>query len=126
MIWEGFDMEKNGFTLVEVAIAIMIIGLLTGGVLTGKSLIDGAKVTRAVAELKSIETSPRIFKSIYNSLPGDMNDASTKLPGCTSPPCSTNGNGNGIIGPTDWITGQNSALAANSETFTLWHHLAAA
>lgn len=75
--------EQNGFTLVELAIALMVIGLLIGGVLKGQELIKNAKVIQTVKYLHDIDTAVMIFRSTYNGLPGDLKNPN-RIPGCTS------------------------------------------
>ena len=74
-------MEKEpaiqGFTLVEMAIVLSIIGLLIGGVLTGSNLMRAAQLRRIETEKQRIVTAVRVFKSIYSALPGDMPNATS-------------------------------------------------
>lgn len=89
--------SQAGFTLVELAIVMIIIGLLIGGVLKGQELIGNAQVTATVAQLKGIEAATTTFKDTYATIPGDMVTPATRLPNCTVAPCATVGNGNGIL-----------------------------
>jgi prepilin-type N-terminal cleavage/methylation domain-containing protein len=94
--------SRAGFTLVELAIVIIIIGLLIGGVLKGQALITNAQVTTTVAQLKSIEAAVITFKDTYNTIPGDLMNANTKLPNCAVPPCNPaapNGDGRLALAP---------------------------
>jgi prepilin-type N-terminal cleavage/methylation domain-containing protein len=93
-----------GFTLVELAISLMIIGLLLGAVLKGKELIANARVTQTVRQLKSYDTAVTAFRTVYNAWPGDIVDPSTRITDCTTSPCSTSGNGNSMIDVNDEIT----------------------
>jgi prepilin-type N-terminal cleavage/methylation domain-containing protein len=96
--------SQAGFTLVELAIVMIIIGLLIGGVLKGQALIANAQVTSTVAQTKGIEAATTTFKDTYNSLPGDMLTPSTRLPNCTATPCSTAGDGDGNLSNTLTVT----------------------
>jgi prepilin-type N-terminal cleavage/methylation domain-containing protein len=91
---------QAGFTLVELAIVMIIIGLLIAGVLKGQALIQNAQVTATVAQLKAIDAATTTFKDTYNALPGDILSPGTKLPaGCAANAlCNTAGNGDGVIG----------------------------
>ena len=60
---------QAGFTLVELAIVMIIIGLLIAGVLKGQALIGNAKVTAQVAQIKSIDAATSTFKDMYAALP---------------------------------------------------------
>lgn len=62
---------KNGFTLVELSIVLVIIGLLIGGILVGQSLIESAKIQSAVRQIQQYDIAVRTFQSKYGSLPGD-------------------------------------------------------
>lgn len=62
---------KNGFTLVELSIVLVIIGLLIGGLLVGQSLIDSARVNRLVSDLKQYEIATVHFRSKFKKYPGD-------------------------------------------------------
>ena len=117
-------MKKNfsGFTLVEISIVMIIIGLLIGGTFGGMKLVENMQVNKTVQDLKAIEAAGVTFKDTYGRLPGDITNPSTRLPNCTTAPCSTGGNGNRIIGTWYWSSNQ----AATDETFTFWSHLLAA
>lgn len=83
---------QQGFTLVELAIALMIIGLLIGAVLKGQELVQNARDTQWVRQLASYRTATAAFQLQYNALPGDFLRATTRLRNCSSP-CA-NGNNN--------------------------------
>jgi len=128
--------KQQGFTLVELAIVMIIIGLLIGGVLKGQQLIENAKVSAVISEVKSYQVALLSFRSTYGSLPGDMRRAQSRLSGCgpTDNFC-TNGNGNGLIA--DLGTGESSRGKGNSvwwtstlrdweEPIQAWKHMALA
>lgn len=100
----------HGFTLVELSVVLVIIGLILGAVLLGRDLIKAAEIRAAVSELSTIQTAVVMFKDKYKALPGDMNDATAYWPGVTS-----NGNGDGFFGSSD--------VAQDQEGGYLWHHL---
>ena len=83
--------KVRGFTLVEIAIVLVIIGLLLGGVLKGQELINTAKV-RAIADRQSaLKVAWYSFVARYNALPGDFSRAAVYIP------TAINGNGDGEI-----------------------------
>jgi prepilin-type N-terminal cleavage/methylation domain-containing protein len=67
--------KECGFSLVELAIVIVILGLITVGVLGAQSLIESAKRQKFINELSSIETGVRAFKLEYSEIPGDFDEA---------------------------------------------------
>jgi len=86
---------EKGFTLVELAVVMIIIGLLIGGVLKGQELITNARVTTTASQLEAMGAAYNGFRDQFNGLPGDLLAAQTRLPNCAAP-CN-NGDGNGII-----------------------------
>lgn len=66
--------SSEGFLLVEVALALMIIGLLVGGVLKGKDLLDNSRLHATIRNLESYKTAAYLFQSQYGALPGDLED----------------------------------------------------
>ncbi len=73
--------SQAGFTLVELAIVMIIIGLLIGGVLKGQELISNSQVTATIAQVKGTTAATTTFEDMYNGLPGDINGA--RISGCT-------------------------------------------
>ena len=92
--------SQAGFTLVELAIVMIIIGLLIAGVLKGQELIANARVTSTVAQIKGIDAATSTFKDTYAALPGDMTAPTTRLPNCLAAPCGVAGNGDGKLATT--------------------------
>ncbi len=69
---------KKGFTLVELAIVLVIVGLLVAGILSGQSLIHQAQIRNVLAQFREYDTAVLTFKTKYgpNALPGDFDKAS--------------------------------------------------
>lgn len=99
---------RAGFTLIEISIVLVIIGLIVGGVLVGRELITAAERRRLITEKENLQTAVNTFRSKYNCLPGDCGNA-TLFWGidlsCPNTPANTiaktatcNGNNNGMIG----------------------------
>jgi len=84
---------KNGFTLIELSIVLVIIGLIVGGILVGQDLIRVAQLRADVSTLEKFDQAVNTFKSKYNCLPGDCSNFSSFF----STPSPEDGNGNGII-----------------------------
>lgn len=114
--------SEQGFTLVELAIVMVIIGLLIGGILKGQELIANAKISSTVGQLKGLDAAFNTFQDKYSAVPGDMTNPAQRLPDCAAAPCSQAGNGNSRIDGTA-IT---AAPTANSENATSFIHLSAA
>ena len=117
--------SSDGFTLVEISIVMMIIGLLIGGTFGGMKLVEISEVSRTVRDLKAIDSGALTFKDSFGRLPGDIVSPSTRLPNCATGPCSRGGDGNRILGTANvGVSGE--ALTTSSEKFTMWSQLAAA
>lgn len=118
---------QAGFTLVELAIVMIIIGLLIGGVLKGQQLITNAQITATVAQIKAIDAATTSFRDQYAGMAGDITNANVRLANCTIAPCYTAlvGDGDGKIdnGAAGGITF--AAVPAN-EQLQYWAQLAAA
>ena len=90
--------SERGFTLVELAIVMIIIGLLIGGILKGQELIANAEVGATVSQIKALDAATSTFRDKYDALPGDMLTPATRLPNCTGVGgCNLPGSGNGIL-----------------------------
>lgn len=118
----------RGFTLVELAIVMTIIGLIIGGILKGQEFIENAKNLSTIAQVESYRAAVNTFYDIHNQSPGDMGLAQTRLEGCTAAMLCLNGNGDGIIGVNalpinQWYYEDQSAI--NAENTQFWRHLLA-
>lgn len=91
--------DSAGFTLVELAISVMVIGLLLGGVLKGKELIDNSRATAVARQVTAYWAAIRTFQTTYNAFPGDMINPGDRIPGCSGSPCADTGNENGLLEP---------------------------
>lgn len=107
--------KQSGFTLVEIAIVLVIIGLLLGGVLKGQEMITNAKVSKIDTDFKGITAAVLAYQDRYGVLPGDDPAASTRFPGTWAG--TDNGNGNGFIQGA-WNSTNNT-----QETRKVWKHL---
>jgi hypothetical protein len=94
---------------------LVILGLLTGGILTGQSLIRAAELRAVTTELQQYQTAVNTFKQKYFALPGDMPNATSFWTGGVT----TDGDGDGVV---EKINAASTAM----ETFEFWNHLARA
>lgn len=79
--------SESGFTLVELAIVMIIIGLLIGGILKGQELINNARISSTAAQIKAVESGISGFRDKYAAVPGDITTPDKRIPGCTSALC---------------------------------------
>jgi len=112
--------QKKGFSLVELSIVLIIIGLLVAGVSGGSKLVQSAKTNKIIQEANSINTSVNIFVTTFDALPGDFKDAQSFFgaPACgdhgTMTQLTCNGDGNGAIGS---IYAADGALAEHAYVY---------
>ncbi len=110
---------QGGFTLVEIAIVLVIIGLLLGGILKGQEMITQAKTKNVINDFNGVAAAIYGYQDRYRALPGDDKNAASRWAATTS------GNGNGIIlGAYNLAPPANlAAAAAGDEAVMFWHHL---
>jgi len=78
IVFKGFKcyiFEMRGFTLVELSIVILVIGLLAGGVLVGRDMIEAARTRSLITDVEQYRTSLNVFRDKYLAIPGDMKNA---------------------------------------------------
>lgn len=119
--------KQSGFTLVELAIVIVIIGFIVAGIAAGSSLIKQAQIRSVVTDFTNFQVAYNNFLGRYNSVPGDFSNAESYWPAgtnstsCAATGISCNGNGNGLI---EFST--TGAAGGISETRLAWRQLALA
>ena len=89
--------RQSGFTLVEIAIVLVIIGLLLGGVLKGQELINSAKIKNLINDLNGLSTAVYAYQDRYRALPGDDAGAETRWTPQITAAGTGLGNGNGAL-----------------------------
>ncbi len=119
----------RGFSLVELSIVLVILGLLTGGILAGQSLIRAAELRSVSTEYNRYVAASQTFRDKYFAIPGDIANAtsfwgkdSAACPahtGTAATPGTCNGNGDGLVDITTSAPG-----SAPSESFAYFQHLA--
>src|SRR6266851_3984505 len=88
---------QQGFTLVEIAIVLVIIGLLLGGILKGQEMITQAKIKNVIADFSGVSAAYHGYQDRYRAIPGDDPNADTRW---TTAPAAIKGSGNGVVGGT--------------------------
>lgn len=108
--------RQQGFTLVEIAVVLVIIGLLLGGVLKGQELINSAKVKSLINDFRNVATFAYAYQDRFRALPGDDAGAASHLSGGVK--ASTGGTaGNGRI------EGNWNSTTATDEAVLFWQHV---
>jgi type II secretory pathway pseudopilin PulG len=103
--------RQTGFSLVETAIIVVIIGLLLGGILKGQELITQAKTRNVIADFTGISAAYYGYRDRYRAIPGDDARAASRWAGATS------GNGDGVL------SGKYNSNAATDESRLWWEDL---
>ena len=122
---KNVNTAKSGFSLVELSIVLVILGLLTGGILTGQSLIRAAEIRSVSTDFQRYQAALNTFRDKYFALPGDMRNATDFWGTFSNGTCNTgsgigtetcNGNGNGSF--------ENGGANVAAEHFLFWQHMA--
>ncbi|MCK6396218.1 prepilin-type N-terminal cleavage/methylation domain-containing protein [Zoogloea sp.] len=108
--------RQRGFTLVEIAVVLVIIGLLLGGVLKGQELINSAKVKSVVSDFRATSTYVFSYQDRFRAMPGDDPGVANRLTGAIR--ASTGGSvGNGRI------EGAWNSTTPTDESVLFWQHV---
>lgn len=105
--------KQAGFTLIELAIVLVIIGLLLGGVLKGQELINSAKVKNMASDFKNTQVYIYGYQDKFRALPGDDHAANAHTGGVDP----TSGTQNGVI------QGEWDSNTSTEESFLFWNHV---
>jgi prepilin-type N-terminal cleavage/methylation domain-containing protein len=109
--------QQRGFTLIEIAIVLVIIGLLLGGVLKGQELINSAKVKNLINDMRGTSTFVFAYQDRFRRLPGDDPAADTHVNGGTNATTPANSIGNGRI------NGAWNSTTQTDESYLFWQHV---
>jgi len=106
--------NQSGFTLIEIAIVLVIIGLLLGGVLKGQELINSAKVKNLATDFRNIPVFIYGYQDKFKSLPGDDAGVVAHVSGTLA---TTGTPGNGLI------EGSWNSYTQTEESYLFWQHV---
>jgi prepilin-type N-terminal cleavage/methylation domain-containing protein len=110
---------QKGFTLVEIAIVLVIIGLLLGGILKGQEMITQAKIKNVMADFSGISAAYHGYQDRYRAIPGDDAGANARWTlGIAAPVAGAYGDG--------VVSGTYGSTTANDESRLFWLHLRSA
>ena len=120
---------RRGFTLIELSIVLVIIGLIVGGVLVGRDLISAAAMRAQISQIEKIQTATYTFREKYGALPGDISVNAVAQYGFTTPSSRGGGpgrgDGNGLIEGYDYgILAPKDGLSSG-EAAWFWEDLTA-
>ncbi len=107
---------QTGITLVEIAIVLVVIGLLLGVIFKGEELITQARVKSVIADFSAVSIAFHGYFDRYGALPGDDAEAGSRW---AAAPAATSGDGNGQVAGTY----NNAPCAAGVESCSWWDHL---
>ena len=114
--------RKTGFTLLELSVVLVIIGLLVGGVLVGRDLIKAAEIRAQISQIEEIKTAINTFKVKYGFIPGDMPPTQASQMGFFTFTGAQAGRGCSVEGV---AFGNNDGIInASTEGYAFWSHLA--
>jgi len=115
---------QAGFTLVEIAIVLVIIGLMLGGVLKGQELINSAKAKNLANDFRTTSTLVYGYQDRFKSFPGDQTQAQLDTAYGTNAGSVCTPAADGLCRSNNGrIDGEWNASDAKSETFTFWQHV---
>lgn len=113
--------NQKGFTLIEIAIVLVIIGLLVGGILQGQELIENSRVKQAVKDINGAAASMFAYQDRYGRIPGDDGPTATLT--------ARGASWTGVTGPTPngaLAVATNAVFTGAGESGQFWQHLRAA
>ncbi len=102
--------QQAGFTLVEIAIVLVIIGLLLGGVLKGQEMIENSRIKAVVNDMNGVAAAYNSYQDRYRAIPGDETAAVMTARGWAG---TAGGNANGVLAITQAQTFTNGGEQAS-------------
>lgn len=117
-----------GFTLVELAVVLVIIGLIVGGILKGAQLIENSRVISTLSQVNQYRAGAAAFRQKYDGIAGDYPFAKERIPTCAREAACRDGDGdmrigNHVLPIEEWYVENLFDVATENTQF--WYHLAA-
>lgn len=109
--------REGGFTLVELAISLTVIGLLMVALLKGQEIVINARANSLMRQVKSFDAGVAVFMDSYGFYPGDIRNPQGVLNACTAALCNAGGNGDGLV---------KESNAARPEIYNFFPHMSRA
>lgn len=114
----------HGFTLIEMSIVLVVIGLLVGGVLVGIDLVRAAEVRAQISQIEKYNQAANTFRGKYGYLPGDLLYSAASQFGFTvGPNCTGEQGGRDGNGLLDGLSGSFTLYQDEGETALFWQDL---
>ena len=108
--------SQSGFTLIEIAVVLVVVGLLIGGIMKGQEMINSAKVKNLGADLRNASSFAMAYQDKFRAMPGDDKAALSHVGGTSaSTPAETLGNGS--------INGSWKTTTQTDESYLFWQHV---
>ncbi len=117
--------RQRGFTLVELALVMLIIGLMAGVTMKAQQYMANARITTTIAQVQAYQKAMVTFHDRYIAIPGDFNAAQWCLKNCTGTNNCLNGNGDNAVGD-EKLAWESIDATITSENTQFWRHLALA
>ena len=121
MPYPNLPKHQTGFTLIEIAIVLVIIGLLLGGILKGQELITQGRIRNVGNDFQSVTAAVNLYQDRYRALPGDDPSAAGRWTAAGS--TTTSGSGDGTIGTGTAATPAYNSTIITDESRLFWQHL---
>ncbi len=121
---------KKAFSLIELSIVLVILGLITGGILAGQSLIRGSEIKSVISDVEGYVAAVKAFQTKYKAFPGDMPNATSiwgdNSTACPSPSIADGSPGTCNGNDSRYLDFTANGINVSSETLQFWNQLALA
>jgi prepilin-type N-terminal cleavage/methylation domain-containing protein len=115
--------NQSGFTLIEIAIVLVIIGLLLGGVLKGQELINSAKVKNLASDFRNVPIFIYGYQDKFRYLPGDDPNPASHVDPAVAVTCNPTATASHCVLGNGLIDGAWNASGVADESYVFWQHV---